>query len=247
MAHYLITGASSGIGAALASALAGKNHTVSGLARRRDRLDTLSATVPNFHPVVADVTDMDSIGAAIEQAVTALGPIDVAILNAGIYQPQDGRTIDPAIYAKHMAVNYMGVVNALAPLLASMLSRGHGHIAIVSSVAGWRGLPKSAAYGPTKAALISLAESLYFDLVPNGIKLQVICPGFVDSEATSVNDFEMPHLISAERAATYILDGLESDHFSIEFPKAFTRKVGLLRFLPDRLYFWLVGRQTGAF
>ena len=116
-----------------------------------------------------------------------------------------------------------------------------------SSVAGWRGLPKSAAYGPTKAALISLAESLYFDLVPHGIKLQIICPGFVDSEATKINDFEMPNLISADTAAADILAGLNSDRFSIEFPKAFTRKMGLLRFLPDRLYFRLVGRQTGAF
>lgn len=247
MAHYLITGASSGIGAALSAALTAKGHKVSGLARRRDRLDALAAALPNFYPVVADVTDADSVSNAIDRAVTAQGSVDTAILNAGIYQPQDGRAIDPAIYAAHMAVNYMGVVNALAPLVPPMLDRGYGQVAIVSSVAGWRGLPKSAAYGPTKAALISLAESLYFDLVPNGIKLQIICPGFVDSEATSVNDFEMPHLISAERAASFILEGLASDRFSIEFPKAFTRRVGLLRFLPDRLYFWLVGRQTGAF
>ena len=116
-----------------------------------------------------------------------------------------------------MAVNYMGVVNALAPVIRSMVARKTGHIAITSSVAGWRGLPKSAAYGPTKAALISLAESLYFDLTPKGIKVQVICPGFVESEATAVNDFDMPHLISASRAATYILDGLGSSDFSIEF------------------------------
>jgi short-subunit dehydrogenase len=131
-------------------------------------------------------------------------------------------------------------------VIRSMVARKAGHIAITSSVAGWRGLPKSAAYGPTKAALISLAESLYFDLTPKGIKIQVICPGFVDSEATAVNDFDMPHLISADQAANYILDGLKSSDFSIEFPKAFTRRMGLLRWLPDRLYFWLVGRQTGA-
>ena len=154
--------------------------------------------------------------------------------------------MDPAVYAQHMDVNYMGVVNALAPVIRSMVARKAGHIAITSSVAGWRGLPKSAAYGPTKAALISLAESLYFDLTPKGIKIQVICPGFVESEATAVNDFDMPHLISAGRAASYILDGLGSSDFSVEFPKAFTRRMGLLRWLPDRLYFRIVGRQTGA-
>ena len=146
-----------------------------------------------------------------------------------------------------MRINYLGVVNALAGLVPDMITAGRGHIAIVSSVAGWRGLPKSAAYGPTKAALISLAESLYFDLVPRGIKLQIICPGFVDSEATAVNDFEMPDLISTDTAANEIINGMKSTDFSIDFPKSFTRKMGFLRFLPDRLFFRLVGKQTGIF
>ena len=107
--------------------------------------------------------------------------------------------------------------------------------------------PKSAAYGPTKAALISLAESLYFDLVPHGLKIQVICPGFVDSEATAVNDFKMPDLISADSAASAIINGMKRHDFSINFPKSFTRKMRLLRLLPDRLFFRLVGKQTGAF
>ena len=171
----------------------------------------------------------------------------MAILTAGIYQPQDGTKIDPQIYANHMTINYLGVVNALAGLVPDMVRDGEGHIAIVSSVAGWRGLPKSAAYGPTKAALISLAESLYFDLVPHGLKIQVICPGFVDSEATAVNDFEMPDLISADSAASAIISGMQGHDFSINFPKSFTRKMGLLRLLPDRLFFRLVGKQTGAF
>ena len=171
----------------------------------------------------------------------------MAILNAGIYQPQDGTKIDPQIYANHMSINYLGVVNALAALVPDMINNGKGHIAIVSSVAGWRGLPKSAAYGPTKAALISLAESLYFDLVPHGLKIQVICPGFVDSEATAVNDFEMPDLISADSAAKAIINGMQENNFSINFPKSFTRKMRLLRLLPDRLFFRLVGKQTGAF
>ena len=146
-----------------------------------------------------------------------------------------------------MRINYLGVVNALAALVPDMVSAGQGHIAIVSSVAGWRGLPKSAAYGPTKAALISLAESLYFDLFPYGIKLQIICPGFVESEATAVNDFEMPDLISCDTAAIEIINGMKTNDFSINFPKSFTRKMGLLRFLPDRLFFRLVGKQTGIF
>ena len=178
---------------------------VSGVARRKQRLAALSKQLNSFNGYAADVGDTESLASAIDKAKAKSGAIDVAILNAGIYQPQDGTKIDPQIYANHMTINYLGVVNALAGLVPDMVRDGKGHIAIVSSVAGWRGLPKSAAYGPTKAALISLAESLYFDLVPHGLKIQVICPGFVDSEATAVNDFEMPDLISADSAASAII------------------------------------------
>ena len=247
MAHYFITGASSGIGAALAGQLTVAGHQVSAVARRQQRLASLTKQHEAFHGYVADVGDAASLAAAINKAKAESGTIDVAILNAGIYQPQDGTKIDPQIYANHMTINYLGVVNALAGLVPDMVRDGKGHIAIVSSVAGWRGLPKSAAYGPTKAALISLAESLYFDLVPHGLKIQVICPGFVDSEATAVNNFEMPDLISADSAASAIISGMQGHDFSINFPKSFTRKMGLLRLLPDRLFFRLVGKQTGAF
>ena len=247
MAHYFITGASSGIGAALARQLTAVGHQVSAVARRQQRLAALSKQHGAFHGYVADVGDAASLATAINKAKAKSGAIDVAILNAGIYQPQHGTKIDPQIYANHTTNNYLGVVNALAGLVPDMVRDGKGHIAIVSSVAGWRGLPKSAAYGPTKAALISLAESLYFDLVPHGLKIQVICPGFVDSEATAVNDFEMPDLISADSAASAIINGMQRHDFSINFPKSFTRKMGLLRLLPDRLFFRLVGKQTGAF
>ena len=247
MTHYLITGSSSGIGAALATQLTTNGHEVSGIARRKQRLTALSRKLNSFNGYAADVSDTESLATAIDKAKAKSGAIDVAILNAGVYQPQDGTKIDPQIYANHMTVNYLGVVNALAGLVPDMVREGEGHIAIVSSVAVWRGLPKSAAYGPTKAALISLAESLYFDLVPHGLKIQVICPGFVDSEATAVNNFEMPDLISAGRAASAIISGMQGNNFSINFPKSFTRKMGLLRLLPDRLFFHLVGKQTGAF
>ena len=247
MAHYLITGSSSGIGAALATQLTANGHVVSGVARRKERLIALTKELNSFDGYTADVGDTASLATAIDKAKAKSGAIDVAILNAGIYQPQDGIKIDPQIYANHMTINYLGVVNALAGLVPDMVREGEGHIAIVSSVAGWRGLPKSAAYGPTKAALISLAESLYFDLVPHGLKIQVICPGFVDSEATAVNDFEMPDLISADSAASAIISGMQGHDFSINFPKSFTRKMGLLRLLPDRLFFRLVVKQTSTF
>ena len=245
MPHYLITGASSGIGAALATALLRRGDSVTALARRKDRLDSLATSTEQLHTAACDVTDAGATAAAIDEATGALGPVDCAILNAGMYEPQDTTKIDPAAYARHMDVNYMGVVNALPRLIDGMLARGTGQIAIVSSVAGWRGLPKAAAYGPTKAALISLAESMTFDLAPRGIDVKVICPGFVKTESTAVNDYDMPGLISADTAAIEIIRGLRSNQFVIQFPKHFTRKMGLLRWLPDRAFFRTVGARTG--
>ena len=190
--------------------------------------------------------DASAMAAAVDASSKTYGLIDVAVLNAGIYVPQDGCQISPSIYAEHMDTNYMGVVNGLAAIIPRMLDAGAGHIVIISSVAGWRGLPKAAAYSPTKAALISLAESLYFDLTPKNIKIQIMCPGFVDTEATAVNDFDMPDLLSAENAAEHIVSGMQTNVFSHDFPKSFTRKIKFLRYLPDSLYFALVSKQTGA-
>ena len=126
-----------------------------------------------------------------------------------------------------------------------MLARGSGHLALMGSVAGYRGLPKSAAYGPTKAAIQNLAECMYFDLNPKGIKLQVINPGFVETEATSVNDFVMPDLISSDVAAEHVIQGLQEDIFEISFPKSFVRKLKFMRLLPSHVYLNLTAKLTG--
>ena len=245
MSHYFITGASSGIGAALATKCLAAGHSVTAVARRADRLATLGDGHDRFHAAACDVTDAAALAASIAESMAKLGPVDCAILNAGMYVPQDTTTIDPAVYARHMDVNYMGVVNALPGLVEAMLGRGRGQIAIVSSVAGWRGLPRAAAYGPTKAALISLAESMTFDLAPRGLDIKIICPGFVDTESTAVNEYDMPGLISADTAADEILAGLQTNRFMIKFPRKFARQMNMLRWLPDRTYFRLVGARTG--
>lgn len=243
MKHYFITGASSGIGAALARALTRRGQRVTGMARRVEKLNELATKLPGFHAVAGDVTDQ----ARMENAITAAdqaAAIDTIILNAGIYTPQDGSQIDVDQFRQHIEVNYMGVVHGIAAVLPGMIARGRGHIVIVASVAGWRGLPKAAAYSPTKAALIALAESLRFDLEPKGIKIQLVSPGFVETEATAINDFDMPGLVSAETAAHAILTGMDSNRFEICFPKGFTRMMRLLALLPHRLYYTLVSRRT---
>lgn len=243
--HCLVTGASSGIGSALAVRLAAEGWQVSALARRTQRLEVLARDHPGIFAVTGDVTDSHGLASSLAAAQQARGPFRLAVLNAGIYHPHQGLEIDLADFRQQMDINYFGVLACLASLLPAMQAAGDGQIAIMGSVAGYRGLPRSAAYGPTKAALINLAESLRFETAGTGIKLQLINPGFVESEATAINDFEMPDLVSADVAAGLIMAGLASDDFEIAFPKSFVRKMKLLRILPDRLYFALTRRATG--
>jgi len=244
MTHYFITGVSAGIGAALARKLLADGHHVTGIARRQDRLDALSSEFPKFLGITCDVTQKDALAAAIDQAEDTHGAINTMVLNAGIYTPQDGKSPDVDVFRQHMEVNYMGVVHGLAPVIPRMVDRRSGHLVIMASVSGWMGLPKAAAYGPTKAALISLAESLWFDLNPQGIKVQVVNPGFVETEATAVNDFEMPGLMTPEAAADALIKGMDSNDFEITFPKGFTRMMQMLKYLPYGIYFNLVSKRT---
>ena len=245
-AHYFITGVSSGIGRALTEALCQRGHKVSGLARRQSLLDDLENRLTGFTGYAVDVCDHQAIADAAEQAGARYGAIDVLIPNAGIYQPQEAGHIDLPAFQRHMDVNYMAVIACLAAVLPEMQKTNKGHIALMASVAGYRGLPRSIAYGPTKAAIINLAESLRFDLQNTGIKLQVINPGFVETEATAVNDFVMPDIISADKAALEIIAGLSSDKFEIAFPKSFARKMKWLKLLSNDIYFKIVSSATNT-
>ncbi|MGB9141637.1 MAG: SDR family NAD(P)-dependent oxidoreductase, partial [Aestuariivirga sp.] len=187
-----VTGASTGIGREIALQLAAQGVTVAASARSADKLASLG---PAIRPYPLDVTDRSAVLATLETIERELGPIDLAILAAGTYSPVDVEEFDPAIFELAMATNYGGVVNALAGLLPRMSSRRIGHLAWIASVAGYVGLPKAAAYGPSKAALINLAESLKPDLDRKGIAVSVINPGFVETPLTAQNDFHMPFLM----------------------------------------------------
>lgn len=242
-----ITGASTGIGRALALKLVGEGYTVVVTARDHEKLVDLGHTAPGPGHIavldgdVADPRDVERIVAAIEYEHGALA---LAVLNAGIFIPVHGENLHREDFEKTFAVNLHGVVNCLIPAVRHMKEKGHGQIAIVSSVAGCAGLPLSAAYGATKAALVNMAESLKFDLDKLNIRIQIVNPGFVDTPATANNDFSMPFLISPEEAANRIAAGLKASGFEITFPKRFTWQVKALRLLPYRLYFWLMNRRT---
>lgn len=244
MQHYFITGVSAGIGRALVEALVSRGHKVSGVARRADKLKALEENQPLFKGFVCDVGDKAAVQKAVAAAKQHFGPIDVLIPNAGIYIPDEKGVIDVASFEGHMQVNYMASIYCLNECLPDMIAAQKGHVALMASVAGYRGLPRSLAYGPTKAALINLGEALRFDLKDSGVKIQIICPGFVETQATAVNDFAMPDIISPAQAADEILKGLDQRKFEIAFPNRFARKMKWLKLLSNDIYFKLVSQAT---
>ena len=235
-----ITGASSGIGREVALRLAASGVKVAVSARSADKLAGLAAASPNIKSYPLDVVDLAASITVAAAIARDLGPIDLAILNAGVWHPMNAATYDPEAVTKAMAINFTGVTNALAPLLPAMIARKSGHIAIVSSVAGYRGLPVAIAYAPTKAALISLAESLHPDLMDDNVKMTIINPGFVETDMTSVNTFPMPFIVKCEDAADRIVKGLIKGQFEIVFPLRMKLLAKFTRLLPYWAYFGIV-------
>jgi short-subunit dehydrogenase len=240
-----ITGASQGIGRALAMQLAGVGNTrVAASSRSGEDLDRMQGEHPEVQPFVLDVTDREAAEDVVRQIDSTLGLPDLVVLNAGTYEPVDAATATVEQYRHHMEVNYMGVINCIAAVLPRMLARGHGQLAIMGSVAGYRGLPQAAAYGPTKAALISLAETLRLELQGSGVDVRLVNPGFVATRLTDKNRFSMPAIRTPAQAATAIIKGLQGRGFEVVFPWRFVFWLKLARLLPYRLYFSLAGRLT---
>ncbi len=241
-----IVGASSGIGEALAEKLYACGARVALSARRVEKLASLAARLGDARTLALplDITQVDSIVEAEKKLVAAWGGYDLVIFMAGDYTAMRAWEIDLAVAKKMVAVNWEGFLNGLTVVIPRLMQAKSGGIALVSSVAGYRGLPKSLVYGPTKAALINLAETLYLDLKDKGLDVYVICPGFVKTPMTADNDFEMPYLITPEKAADEIIKGFGKGEFEIHFPKAFTRMLKTLQSLPYSLYFPAVKRST---
>ncbi|MDD2668975.1 MULTISPECIES: SDR family NAD(P)-dependent oxidoreductase [Zoogloea] len=240
-----IVGASSGIGAALAVELDARGARLALSARNAAALRDLAATFRDAIVLPLDVTDAGAFTPAMMQILDAWGGLDLIILNAGTYTPLRAWDLTTDTARQTVHTNLLGVMDGVAAVVPQLILQGHGAIAIVGSVAGYRGLPKALAYGPSKAALINFAETLYLDLAPKGVSVFIINPGFVATALTAQNDFEMPALISAENAAARIVRGFAGGAFEIHFPQRFTRVLKLLRLLPDRVYFKLIARGTG--
>jgi NAD(P)-dependent dehydrogenase (short-subunit alcohol dehydrogenase family) len=241
-----ITGASSGIGRALALRLARAGDVVAASARRGDELALLAAEASPGRIVAfpIDVADGGATARAAKEIEAAIGALDLAIFNAGTHEPVALESFDAGPFRRLMDINYMGAVNGLAAVLPRFIARRAGQVAVVSSVAGYRGLPSASAYGPTKAALINLCESLKPDLDRFGVRISVINPGFVRTPLTDRNEFPMPFLIDADDAAARIVAGLGKGKFEIAFPRRFIVMLKLARILPYGLYFRLVTRAT---
>ena len=239
-----LVGASTGIGLACAQVLRAAGAQVVVSARKPQAVLDWAAQDSCVQWRALDVCDPARVQATAH-ALLAEGPLDMLVYAAGYYQAQRATAMDLAQLLQHDRVNYQGALHVLDAVLPGMLAQGSGHISLLSSVAGWRGLPNGLAYGPTKAALTHLAETLYLDLQDAGIGVSVVNPGFVDTPLTAQNEFTMPALISPEEAAREMLKGWAQGQFDIHFPKRFTRWLKLLRVLPYRWYFPLVRSFTG--
>ncbi len=229
-----VVGASSGIGAAVATELHARGARVAVSSRRRERLEEVSAG--RMLVVPADVTDAQALATAAATIRDRMGPPDLVVIAAGHWRRSEAEAWDTAEFDRHLAVNLSGTSNTLAAVLPEMLARGRGTIAGVASVAGFRGLAGSEAYGATKAAQINLLEALRIAVARRGVRVTTVCPGFVRTEMTERNTFPMPFLIEADAAARAICDGLERDRVEIIFPLPMALVMKVARLVPARAW-----------
>lgn len=236
-----LVGASSGIGAALAEELHRRGALVAVSARRAERLEEVAGD--RMVAVVCDATVPASVDAAAARVATELGPIDVVVWCAGLWQQFDSAQWDAASFARHVEVNLLGLNAVLAATVPPFVARGRGHVVGIASVAGYRGLPGAEAYGATKAAQINLLEGMRAALHSKGVRVTTVCPGFVRTEMTETNDFPMPFIIEPGDAAERIADGLEAGRAEIVFPRRMAVLMKAARLVPVGAWARLVRRR----
>lgn len=244
-----ITGASEGIGKSVAIQMADEGYTVYISARSKDKLDAIANEYSGAGKIITaalDVTDRAANLKCVKRIVKEVGALAICVLNAGTFKPVRGNNLKFDDFDFIHSVNIDGVMNGLIPAVDAMKEAGQGQVAIVSSVAGYGGLPKNGPYGLSKAGLINLAESLKFDFDKMNIKIQLITPGFIDTPLTEKNKFPMPFLMPVEKAASRIVQGLGKQSFEITFPRRFTYMLKFMNLWCYPVYFWMVRKITGG-
>ena len=245
MKSIWITGASSGIGKALSLKFANEGWQVAASARREDLLNKIAESNENISSFPLDVTDSEKCKDVFEQIKNKLKSIDICFFSTGTWDPKKEKEIDLDQMKKVMNVNFFGTLNCIKAVEKYFREKNSGHISIVSSIAGYRGLPNSTGYGASKAALNNLAESLYFDFGRHNVRISLISPGFIKTPMTDKNEFKMPFLKTPEFAADKIYNGLiNGSSFEIDFPKELTLILKFLKILPDNIYFKLIKKLT---
>ncbi len=240
-----ITGASSGIGKALALKFANENWNVAISARRENILKEISESNENIKSFPLDVTDRSKCKEVFEQIKSHYGDVDICFFSTGTWNPKKEKDIDVEQMEDVFKVNFFGTVNSIKAVEEYFKNKKSGTITIVSSIAGYRGLPNSTGYGPSKSALNNLAESLYFDFGRYNVKVCLVSPGFIKTPMTDKNDFKMPFLKTPEFAADKIYEGLlKKNNFEIHFPKELTLTLKFFSLLPSKIYFYLVNKLT---
>ena len=236
-----ITGASSGIGKALAIKFSQEGWQVAASARRENLLQNLTKINSNIYSFPLDVVNSENTKKVFENVLNKLDGIDLCIFSTGIYDPKKEKEIIEKQIRDVMEVNFFGTVNCIKAVEKYFKEKKTGHISVVSSVAGYRGLPNATGYGASKAALINLTESLYFDFKKYNVRISLISPGFIKTPMTDKNEFKMPFIKSAEFAANKIYNGIvKSKAFEISFPKELTTILKIFRILPYWKYFYLM-------
>ncbi len=237
-----ITGASSGIGKAVAEKFSQEGWKVAVSARRKEILDNMAKN-ENIFSFPLDVTDEKQVNDVFAKVIKDFDGLDVCIFCSGTYDPKNEKNINIEKIKNTIEVNFFGVTHCVKAVEHFFKKKKTGQISIVSSIAGYRGLPNSSGYGPSKAALTNFTESIYFDFKKHNVKVSVVSPGFIKTPLTDKNDFNMPFLKTPEFAAKKIYDGVsKSNSFEIHFPLQLTLTLKLLRILPYRVYLFLVDK-----
>ena len=227
-----ITGGSTGIGRSLAIKFAKEGWNVAVSARRTELLNELKKINENIHSFPLDVTDKKKSNEVFNEIKNKFENIDICFFSTGTWNPKKEREIDVEQIEEVVKINFFGTVNSIKVVEQHFKERKNGIIAIVSSIAGYRGLPNATGYGPSKSALNNLAESLYFDFKRSNVRVCLVSPGFIKTPMTDKNDFKMPFLKTTEYAAEKIYDGLINKNvFEIHFPKSLTLILKILSFL----------------